>query len=98
MTKPATGIGQRTCVIGGSCHTATRNTASDAAANAPTWTGVRSPAGSSRRAVRGFRASIPASISRLSAIARLRAPTIATVIHARSCASGTWPAARIAPA
>ena len=40
-----------------------------------------SPAGISRRAVRGLRASIAASIRRFSAIARLRAPTIATVIQ-----------------
>ena len=88
MTNPATGIGHRTCVIGGSCQTATRNTASDAAAKAATCTGVRRPAGSSRRAVRGLRASMPASIRRLSAIARLRAPTIATVIQPSVCGGG----------
>ena len=43
------------------------------------------PRGSSRLAVRGLRASIPASIRRFSAIASERAPTIATVIQTRSC-------------
>ena len=46
------------------------------------------PLGSSRPAVRGLRASIPASIRRLSAIASDRAPTIASVIQRRSCALG----------
>jgi len=56
-----------------------------------------SPAGISRRAVRGLRASIEASISRFSAIARLRAPAIATVIHSTCRADGTRPRARMAP-
>ena len=51
----------------------------------------------SRRAVRGLRASMAASISRFSAIARLRAPTIATVIQTSWLADGTSPSARIAP-
>ena len=55
------------------------------------------PAGSSRPAVRGLRASISASISRFSAIASDRAPTIATVIQTRSCALGTASTARNAP-
>ena len=42
------------------------------------------PAGSSREAVRGLRASSSASISRLSPIASVRAPTIATVIQSQS--------------
>ena len=46
---------------------------------------VNAPDGSSRVAVRGFAASIPASISRFSAIASERAPAIATVIQRRSC-------------
>ena len=49
------------------------------------------PHGSSRPAVRGLRASTPASISRLSAIASVRAPTIATVIQSRSRARGAPP-------
>ena len=43
---------------------------------------MSAPAGSSRIAVRGFLASISASTSRLSPIASVRAPTIATVIQA----------------
>ncbi len=97
MTKPATGIGHSHRVIGASCHTATRKTISDPAANAATFVRDSRPAGISRRAVRGLRASIAASIRRLSAIARLRAPTIATVIQKSWLAEGTWPSARIAP-
>ena len=59
--------------------------------------GESRPLGSSRRAVRGLRASSPASISRLSPIASERAPTIATVIQSRSCALGTALTARNAP-
>ena len=51
-------------------------------------TTVSRPPGSSRAAVRGLRASMPASISRLRPIASDRAPTIATVIQRRSCADG----------
>jgi hypothetical protein len=40
---------------------------------------------------------MPASASRLSAIASERAPTIATVIQRRSCADGVLPTARNAP-
>jgi hypothetical protein len=40
---------------------------------------------------------MPASIRRLSAIARLRAPTMATVIQRRSAAPGTPSTARKAP-
>jgi hypothetical protein len=47
--------------------------------------------------VRGLRASISASISRFRDIARLRAPTIATVIQARRDADGTATSARMAP-
>ena len=47
------------------------------------------PDGSSRPAVRGFAASMPASISRFSAIASERAPIIATVIQSRSWPEGT---------
>ena len=97
MTKPATGIGHSHRVMGASCHTATRNTISDPAANAITFVRDRRPAGISRRAVRGLRASMAASISRFRAIARLRAPTIATVIHHSWLADGTCPSARIAP-
>ncbi len=97
MTKPATGIGHSHRVMGASCHTATRNTISDAAANTITLVRDSRPAGISRRAVRGLRASIVASISLFSAIARLRAPTMATVIHSSWRADGTRPRARIAP-
>ena len=55
------------------------------------------PAGSSRPAVRGLRASISASINLLSPIASERAPTIARVIHKRSCPDGTSCTARNAP-
>ena len=55
------------------------------------------PAGISRPAVLGLRASISASIRRFSAIASERAPTIATVIQTRSCALGTASIARNAP-
>ena len=97
MTKPATGIGHSQRVIGASCHTATRNTISDATAKAITSVRESSPEGISRRAVRGLRASMAASISLFSAIARLRAPTIATVIQKTWLADGTSPSARIAP-
>ena len=49
--------------------------------SATTWPRESCPAGSSRAAVRGLRASISASIRRFSAIASERAPTIATVIQ-----------------
>ncbi len=98
MTKPRTGIGQRTRVSGASWETATRNTTSDPNANAATLARDSRPAGISRRAVRGLRASMEASISRLSAIARLRAPAIATVIHSTWLADGTPFRARMAPA
>ena len=55
-----------------------------AALNASTWCGVSIPLGSSRAAVRGFCASSSASISRFSAIARVRAPTIASVTQSMS--------------
>ena len=58
---------------------------------------MSAPDGSSRPAVRGFAASIRASISRFNAIASDRAPIIATVIQIRSCADGTPPTARNAP-
>ncbi len=40
---------------------------------------------------------MPASISRFSAIASERAPTIASVIHTSACAEGVPPTARNAP-
>ena len=55
------------------------------------------PAGSSRVAVRGLRASSCASISRFRPIASDRAPTMATVIHSRSWADGTPFTASSAP-
>ena len=57
------------------------STASDASVKAMTSPRPIAPLGSSRPAVRGLRASMPASISRLSAIAALRAATMATVIQ-----------------
>jgi hypothetical protein len=65
--------------------------------NATTLPIESSPDGISRPAVRGLRASMPASMRRFSAIASDRAPIIATVIHHRSCAEGTPPTARNAP-
>src|SRR5438067_95148 len=97
MTKPASGIGQSQCVFGASCQTATRKSASEAAQKRATCARDSWPLGSSRVAVRGLRASIAASISRLSAIASDRAPTIASVIQTRSCADGVPPIARKAP-
>ncbi len=55
------------------------------------------PAGSSRDAVRGLRASSSASISRLSPIASVRAPTIATVIQSQSRGGRHLADARAAP-
>src|SRR5438445_9308155 len=55
------------------------------------------PLGNSRRAVRGLRASMRMSTSRLSPIANERAPTIASVIQSRSCADGVPATARNAP-
>ncbi len=97
MTKPATGIGQSHRVIGASCHTAKRKIASETAQNRATWTTESWPLGISRPAVRGLRASSRASISRFSAIASDRAPTIATVIQTRSCPLGHAFTARNAP-
>lgn len=53
--------------------------------------------GRARFAVRGLRASKPASTRRLKAIAALRAPTIATSIQAHCFACGRPRAARKAP-
>ena len=74
-----------------------RNSSSDATQNSATCTRVSRPDGSSRAAVRGLRASMRASISRLSPIASERAPTIASVIQSRSCPDGTPPTASSAP-
>jgi hypothetical protein len=92
-----TGIGQSQRTTGFSCQTAIRNTASDASEKAKTAPIVSFPEGISRPAVLGFRASMPASISRFSAIASERAPAIAIVIQRRSCADGTPSTARNAP-
>ena len=97
MTKPATGIGQSQCTSGSSWKTATRKTTRETAQKTATAGGESKPAGSSRPAVRGLRASRPASINRFSPMASERAPTIATVIQSRSCAEGTAPTARNAP-
>ena len=97
MTKPATGIGQSQWTSGSSWKTAIRKTASEAAQKTTTAAGESRPDGSSRPAVRGLRASRPASIRRFSPIASERAPTIATVIQTRSCALGTPSTARNAP-
>ncbi len=97
MTKPMTGIGQSQRTIGSSCQTAARKSASDARQKTTTWAIESWPLGISRPAVRGLRASIPASIRRLSAIASERAPTIASVIQSRSCPLGLPFTARKAP-
>ena len=97
MTKPATGIGQSQRTIGSSCQTATRNTTSETAQNTSTCATESAPDGSSRDAVRGLRASIERSMSRLSAIASERAPTIATVIQSSCDADGTASRASSAP-
>ena len=49
------------------------------------------PRGIARPEVRGFRASISASISRLAAIPKVRAPAMARVIHTKFAAPGTPP-------
>ena len=64
----------------------------------PPATRVSAPLGSSRDAVRGFRASSSASRSRFSAIASVRAPVIATVIQIMSAQPGQPSTARSAPA
>ena len=97
MTIGTIANGHSQCVIGSSCQTATRNTASEPAAKTTTCRRLSSPAGISREAVRGLRASIPASISRFAAIANERAPAIATVIQSIPRRPGQPPTARIAP-
>ena len=89
MTKAATGIGQSTHVSRGSWETASSSTARLTAQKPATCATVSRPEGISRAAVRGLRASMSASIRRLSAIARLRAPIIAIVIHHSTAARGT---------
>ena len=91
-------MGHSTHVSLGSCETASSSTARLRAQNQPTWVTVRRPDGISRSAVRGLRASMSASISRFSAIARLRAPTIAIVIHPSTAPRGTSIRARTAAA
>ena len=56
-------------------------TASQTSAKIHTWRRLSRPAGISRPAVRGLRASSSASISRLTAMPKLRAATMATVIQ-----------------
>ena len=87
-TKAATGTGQSTQVSSGSWDTATSSRARLTAQNAATWPTARRPEGISRDAVRGFRASMSASMMRLSAIARLRAPTMASRIQPSVAALG----------
>ena len=89
------GASQR--VIGASCETPAAKTASDTSANAITCERLRRPAGSSRPAVRGLRASMAASTRRFTAIAKERAPTIATVIQPSAEMPGQPSTARIAP-
>ena len=84
-------------MIAGSCEMPMTNTASDASANAITCERLRRPAGSSRPAVRGLRASMAASTSRLTAIANERAPTMTTVIQPSTEIPGQPSTARIAP-
>jgi hypothetical protein len=77
---------------------ATTNAAADSATNAHTSRRDRSPAGSSRPAVRGFRASSSWSARRLKPMAALRAPTMATRIQTTCRREGAPPAARTAAA
>jgi len=97
MTIGTTTNGHSQCVIGSSCQTATRKRASETSANTTTCARLSSPAGSSRDAVRGLRASIAASIRRFAAIANERAPAIATVIQNIPRKPGQPLTARIAP-
>ncbi len=97
MTMGTITNGQSQCVTGSSCQTATRKTPSDAPAKTTTCMRLSRPAGSSRVAVRGLRASIAASIRRFAAIANERAPAIATVIQIIPRRPGQPLTARIAP-
>ena len=66
---------------GFSIAAASTNTAVETATNRTTSRADRTPAGSSREAVRGLRASIARSTRRLKPIAALRAETMATTIQ-----------------
>ena len=97
MTIGITTSGASQRVIGASCETPATKTASDTTAKRITCERPSRPAGSSRPAVRGLRASIAASTRRLTAIANERAPTIATVIHTSTVSPGQPLTERIAP-
>ena len=84
---PASGTrasGARARQSGFSSAAATRNTPSATAAPIHAVFTLTAPVTSSRLAVRGLRASMPRSMTRLAAIAKVRAPTIATVMMSRS--------------
>ena len=89
------GANQR--VMGASCDTPITKTSSEASANTITCERVSRPAGRSRPAVRGLRASMAASTRRLIAMANERAPTMATVIQPMFAMPGQPSTARIAP-
>src|SRR5512133_2122585 len=89
MTNPTSGIGHNQRTSGSSWKQASRYTANASAQNTTTCARESRPAGSSRVAVRGLRASISASTSRLMLIASERAPTIASVIQTKSCSDGS---------
>ena len=86
--------GDRASASGFSRQAATTSSAADTTVNTPTALLVMSPAGMARIAVRGLSASMPASATRLNAIAQLRAPTMATSIQPRTPHGGTPPAAK----
>ena len=73
---------------GFSIHAAMKRSAADAAAAAPTSSGERSPAGRCRLAVRGLAASRKRSARRLTLMARVRAPAMASVTHTSTCQPG----------
>ena len=77
--------------MGSSCETARRNTASATAQSASTWARDSAPEGSSRIAVRGFRASSSASMSLFRDMASVRAPTIAMGTQTRFASPATHP-------
>ena len=71
-----------------SCHAANSSTATLTATSPQACAGLTLPLGTSRPAVRGLRASIARSMTRLAAIAAVRAAAIATVTQIRVCQPG----------
>ena len=106
-TSRASGTGRRRTSRPGSARASGRSdraatrragTRRDDARHRPsTWPRESAPDGSSRAAVRGLRASTSASTSRLTDIASVRAPTIATVTQTMSARPGHASTARNAP-